>query len=374
MKSMTACLEPQTLQPFVVIIIGIWIQYWVSFLIDQLSKNNSQSSQLINKSDNNTCKSCMNKFKLVLPSILLLWQIISMSLNFMVDFNAFYDYYTITDESVFQMYNCYARIIVTSSNFKKAFSLLTTFMVWGYGVCIKHKLNNTLPSEICLDDITRIDGDDQTNTNVTYNDDVESIDSETSTTKQDETIVTDGLQEDNDTKSTIWDYINTVLKGIWWILGVIFFIIYLPVGISHSLVAFIVYIWTGAVVYGICVVISFIVFVFRKCCDSKWWELIGGGHEFEACINWAKCCCPQWCGKRNKNEHKQNVTGFTSPLTFSAVFLVYTTVILTCSYWYGGDTYFEAFIRVINERKVSHYVDNMISSALNGYRTIATLF
>lgn len=360
---MSECIESEDLQPLWFIVIGIWIQYWVTYIIDNM-KNNAKSDDKDGDKSDGKCKACFKRIKPAIPTMLLLWQIISMLLNFYLDFSAFKDYYdSNNDQAAFLIYNCYAQRIIVSSNFKKAASLVMTLMVWMYTSCLVGTGNQ---KEIGLDTIeTDQENDNNNNEN-----------------GKTETKINENKDNEEDSKSfTIWDCINKPLKGIWWLLAIIYLLTYIPVGITHGFVGFIAYVWVALFVYILCILFSFIVFLLKRickcCCNQKWWELIGGGHEFEGFINWIRCCGCKCCSDKddfNEEENGNNIKGLSSPLTFSAVLIVYTTLILTCGYWYGGDTYIEAFDRVINERKIVDYMAGRAESIGDGYAFVATLF
>ena len=347
-----SCIETESLQPFIFIILGIWMQYWINFIIDQ--RNNKPKSK--EKKTESSCKACWNKFKVILPTILLLWQITSMLINFYFDFTQLAEYHSNHKDNdaaaLPKSYNCYAQVIIVSSNAKKSFSLGISFGAWLYTRCfLKH----------------RKDYDDDKNT-----EDIDDIEMQSDNDRTD----TANQQETNNW--TFWDCINKPLKLVYWLLAFIYLIIFFPSFFTHGIVGMAVYCWIMLIVYGICLLISFIVYLFKKCCNNKWWDLIGGGGEYEAlCIYLCDCCFRKKSWDPNKmdiEKHKKSLKGWNSPLSFTAALLGYTMVVLACSYWYSGNGYFEAIDRVITERKTGDYFESMVNSAVDIYKLFAAVF
>lgn len=343
----SSCIEPESLQPFIFIILGIWIQYWINFIIDE--RNNKPKSK---EKDTGTCKSCWNSFKKVLPTILLLYQIASMLMTFYLDITQLRDYhinnYSNSWPSLAKTYNCYTQIIIVSSNAKRSFSLGISLGAWLYTRCfLKHRDDFDDKNDI---EMGRTDNHQRTDT-------VDNTDSEQ--------------------VKTCWDCINKPLNWIRWILATIYLIVFFPSFFTHGIIAMGVFIWICLAIYGLCLLISIIVYMFRKCCDNKYWDLIGGGVEIEAFCVYLRCCCRKKSWNPDKMDikhHKVSLKGWASPLSFTAALLAYTVVVLAVSYWYGGDRYLEAITRVYNERKISDYFKNMVNSAIDGFKLFTAIF
>ena len=111
-----------------ILIPGIYIQYWIVSLITMKSESSSPKTELLlndNAVTHHTSKKtvCIDLFK----TILKLWQTVSVAAILVLDIWHFMDYKkTHSTSPRWSHYNCYVEIIVNSSNFKT----ITTYLMF----------------------------------------------------------------------------------------------------------------------------------------------------------------------------------------------------------------------------------------------------
>ena len=131
--TMAFCLQDEILKPYVLNVIGIYIQFWVVTFItlkDGMAQIHPEETKSLN--DRMPRKSFLPTAAVLFKNALRIWQIGSMAAIFFLDIRHFMNHAQLhSNESAWSQYNCYTEIMLSSSNFQNFWTNLSiVYIFW----------------------------------------------------------------------------------------------------------------------------------------------------------------------------------------------------------------------------------------------------
>eukprot|EP01083_Nonionella_stella_P030500 83571_1 len=119
------CIAAANQKPFLILVPGLYIQFWISLFISTANnekKDNAQANTTDIDTRNNDEKkksTCKTKIISVAKEALKIYQICILIIVFVLDLLYFIDYLNSSNHTNWQNFNCLVEIVVTSSNWKR---------------------------------------------------------------------------------------------------------------------------------------------------------------------------------------------------------------------------------------------------------------
>eukprot|EP01084_Bolivina_argentea_P030602 56663_1 len=323
---MAFCVETTNLKPFILIIAGIYIQFWITSFIATIPNESPK-----NKSKWSVCKKKMIKiFKIALT----IWQIVCIIIVFILDIYDFINYTMDNDHksnTEWRNFNCFVEILVNSSNVKTCFAGFACLLTWFGEIDIMLQQDALHLSKLLVN------------------------------------------QNSNGNIGT-WNQVKIIQKKYGTLFAMLaleyltlFFVYSAVIFPTHWFPASICYIWVWL---SLLAILSYIIVVpmliFTRLCNK--------------CVNVDKylhylMCCVGFTTKHDMEHIDEGIAIGKSP--FGLITLVVGNVMictLSQCYWYLGDSYVNALITVLTERNMILYFQNVREKYAKMFRLCTTLF
>eukprot|EP01084_Bolivina_argentea_P155794 271489_1 len=335
---MSSCVAVVDLKPFTLILIGLFIQYWISFFISQTKKQSKSETITKSKTERKLCPSI--SITRLFKTILLLWQIISIIFVFALDIMHLVKYLDNDKSKIgwqgWLNYNCYAQTVLNSSNLKRVISV---FSFDSLDDDEEEEDEMAVQTQI---EITSIEPTRDTQETEGAGDALSVMDQEN---------VNRPIQIPNRTM------LNQQLKKVLRWLVKLYFASAGPCLLTHYVSGMVCYCWIGVIIFVGITLYFAIIYVLERftCCKNKWLIPFGGNLLSTFPYNGGKW--DSWNG----------------PVVFVGFYFFFVIVMLSMSYWYTGQSYITSIGTVMTERKIVDYMLIMQESFVNKYRFIVTL-
>eukprot|EP01083_Nonionella_stella_P016188 45271_1 len=362
------CIAIADQKPFLILVPGLFIQFWISLFISRSSDTNkNQGDSQSNPNDTNDKdesasekkKSCKSKMISFAKETLKIYQICSLIIVFVLDVLHFIDYLNHSSNIGWWNFNCLIEIIVSSSNWKR--TLIQTVVMAG---TYKRPGNTMIATQRHINE--NANGGQETQSDHT----IQVNKAQTGETNQN-IFGVHNIQDDVFITKTIRNEEGILLAVYFVLIRVLTWCTIACVMFTHFIPGLVCYIWVPIVFMIAYAVVTFIVIFWHcglchkiKCCDYHMFlrQLCGIGYYKG-----------RMSDEDDDGDKRKKLK--VGPLLWSTVFLgFFVCPVLAQCYWYLGDSYIDAFIAVMTERKIDLYFKHLLESPSNVFRCISTVF
>lgn len=355
---MTFCLQRANLKPFLVILPGIWIQFWITRFISshEKSPDGDRASSL------SKCSQIRSRMTKGFRMTLQIWQIPSILGVFALDIIDFVQYIDKhpyeTPLSIWFYFNCLVEILINSSNLKTCFSGLAFIQLLNVEPLSSNESVDHIQSQSAAPYVSMNSDSQSTQTAV------DALDSEAMAVNNGRTLKHEIQKEWKKGEREMKCFKMSIVKQVYKTRGVLsavlvveyqllYFVIFAVCGCVHVLPSSICYVWVWlSVMCGVgCLQCFFgfsIIGLLSCLCskfndDERFWRYLG--------------CLLGLPMENIQDEEPIDLPSLIRSPTGNVFFVIgwITIPVLAQCYWYLGDLYIDALINVITERDTISY-------------------